>query len=190
MANKRKHSHRRSIQGSQRAILKALYPGMIVNFDYRGKNVYDKSPLILLLYNENNPSGYIHGLNLNYLTEKEVQRLFCSCELLFKGANVYSKQPIDRVIQSGMDDFNDTKPYRNLLKEDFTRIMLPTFREERGGRLLSSTEAKQQMKVLYEKVIKKILTVHDIYRIYKKPKLKQITVLQYKLGDWHQPKLQ
>ena len=103
--------------------------------------------------------GLIHGVNLNYLPESQVQKLFCTCELLHKGASVYSNQKITRKIQSQMDDYDDTLPNRNLLKEEFSRIMLPTYKEKQGGdgAPLGKAESKRQMKMLYTKVLKKLV---------------------------------
>ena len=136
--------------------------------------------------------GLIHGINLNYLPESQVQKLFCTCELLYKGASVYSNEKINRKVQSQMDDYDDTLPNRNLLKEEFSRIMLPTYKEKQGGggHPLGKAEAQRQMKMLYEKVLKKFINKFDVYRSYKKNKMKQIQVIKYKLGDWHQAKLQ
>ena len=183
------HNHRKNIKGVQPAKLEALYPGMIVTFKYPSKN--DVNPLILLLYSEHYKSkkGLLHGINLNYLLESEVQRLFCTCELLYKGASVYSKEPITRKIQSQMSDYDDTMPKRNLLKENFTRIMLPTYKEKASdtGQPLGFSEAKRRMKMLYEKVIKRLLSKKQIYRTYSPEKLKTLKVVQYQLGGWSQP---
>jgi hypothetical protein len=161
---------------------------MIAEFVYSGDKIFDRSPLILVVYNEVYMGGdLVHGINLNYLPESQVQKLFCTCELLHKGANVYSKEPIKRTVQSQMGDYDDTLPNRNLLKEEFTRIMLPTYKEKRGGNPLSQSEAKRQMKMLYEKVLKKFIKKFDVYRSYKTSKMKTIKVVKYSLGNWHQP---
>ena len=185
-----KYNHKQNYQGIQPGKLKALYPGMIVEFKYSGEDIFDKRPLILLLYKEYGKYNLIHGLNLNYLQGSAVQKLFCSCELLYKGASVYSNEPIKRIIQSQMGDYDDTMPNRNLLKEEFTRIKLPTYKEKRSGNPLSKSEALKQMKILYEKVIKKVLIKHDMYRTYTPSKMREIKVIKYNLGNWHQPKLQ
>ena len=185
-----KFNHSNHYQGIQPAEVVALYPGMIVQFSYMGDDVFDKNPLILFLYKEEkhsvSKSGLIHGLNLNYLKETQVQRLFCTCELLFKGKSIYSTEPITRKVQSQMSDYDDTLPYRNLLKEEFTRIMLPAFKEKQDGRVLSEAEAKVQMKLLYDKVIKKFVLKNNIYRTYTLSKIRSVKVLKYKLGEWHQ----
>ena len=183
--------HKSNYQGIQPAILKALYPGMITQFKYLGDDIFDKNPLVLVVYNEYG-GDLIHGINLNYLPESQVQKLFCTCELLHKGSSVYSKEKISRQIQSQMGDYDDTLPYRNLLKEEFSRIMLPTYKEKQGGggHPLGKAEAQRQMKMLYEKVLKKFIKKFDVYRSYKKDKMKTIKVIKYKMGDWHQAKLQ
>ena len=183
-----KHNHKQYYQKTQPGKLKALYPGMIAEFVYSGDKIFDKKPLILVVYNEVYMGGdLVHGINLNYLPESQVQKLFCTCELLHKGASVYSKEPIRRTVQSQMGDYDDTLPNRNLLKEEFTRIMLPTYKEKRGTNPLSQSEAKRQMKMLYEKVLKKFINKFDIYRSYKTSKMKTIKVVKYNLGNWHQP---
>ena len=183
-----KHNHKQSYQKTQPGKLKALYPGMITEFVYSGDKIFDRSPLVLVVYNEVYMGGdLVHGINLNYLPESQVQKLFCTCELLHKGASVYSKEPIRRTVQSQMGDYDDTLPNRNLLKEEFTRIMLPTYKEKRGGNPLSQSEAKRQMKMLYEKILKKFIKKFDVYRSYKTSKMKTIKVVKYKLGGWHQP---
>ena len=186
---RQKFQHKNNYQGTQPAQIKALYPGMIAQFKYSGDKIFDKNPLVFVTWNDY--KGYkIHGVNLNYLPGSQVQKLFCTCELLHKGASVYSNEPIRRTIQSQMGDYDDTMPYRNLLKEEFTRIQLPTYKEKRDGNPLSKSEAKKQMNVLYEKVLKKVLLKHNIYRTYTPSKMSSIKVITFKLGEWHQPKLQ
>ena len=183
--------HKSNYQGRQPGKTRALVPGMITQFKYSGEKIFDKNPLIMIIWNDKS-GGLIHGINLNYLPESQVQRLFCTCELLHKGANVYSKEKITRKVQSQMGDYDDTLPYRNLLKEEFSRIMLPTYKEEQGGdgSPLGKAEAQKRMKMLYEKVLKKFINKFDVYRSYKKDNMKTIQVIKYKLGDWHQAKLQ
>ena len=63
-----KYNHSRRIQDLQSARIKSLYPGTIVQFKYTGKDIFDKSPMVLVLWNDYSESK-IHGINLNYLTE-------------------------------------------------------------------------------------------------------------------------
>jgi hypothetical protein len=187
---RQKYLHKLHIFGRQAAVAKSLHPGMIAQFKYLGDKIFDKEPLVLVIWNDK-VNNNIHGINLNYLPESQIQKLFCTCELLHKGASVYSNEKIDREIQSHMGDYDDTLPYRNLLKEDFTRIMLPTYKETQGsGHPLGKAEAKQRMKMLYEKILKKFISKFDVYRSYKKDKMKVIKVIKYQLGEWHRAKLQ
>ena len=52
-----------------------LRPGMILKFNYYEKTAFDKYPLILYLYRDRD-RNLIHGINLNYLIEREVKLLF------------------------------------------------------------------------------------------------------------------
>ena len=188
---RQKFQHKNNYQGTQPAQIKALYPGMIAQFKYSGDKIFDKNPLVFVTWNDY--KGYkIHGVNLNYLPGSQVQKLFCTCELLHKGASVYSNEKITRQVQSHMGDYDDTLPSRNLLKEEFTRIMLPTYKETQGGggQPLGKAEAQKRMKMLYTKVLKKFINKFDVYRSYKIDKMKTTQVIKYKLGDWHQAKLQ
>ena len=57
--------------------LNSLIPGQICTFSYRVTNPqnYDNKPLILFLYKDR-ITKLIHGINLHYLTERDVQALF------------------------------------------------------------------------------------------------------------------
>jgi hypothetical protein len=76
-------SHVRHILGRQPAIIKSVYPGMIIQFRYKKGTMNDPKPLVLCLWNEirfGNLAGptpdLIHGINLNYLTDYRVETLF------------------------------------------------------------------------------------------------------------------
>ena len=71
----RKINHSPRILGSEYIHMNEVVNGMILSFGYRGKNIYDQKPMILFLYKDDH---LIHGINLNYLTESEVQYLFKS----------------------------------------------------------------------------------------------------------------
>ena len=70
-----KYNHKRRIQDLQPANIKSLYPGTIIQFKYTGKNIFDKLPMVLVLWNDYTESK-IHGINLNYLTEFKIKMLF------------------------------------------------------------------------------------------------------------------
>lgn len=69
---KRKVSHHRRILSSNLVKINQTKPGDIIQFSYRNRDAYDKSPLVLIL---NRSKGVINGINLNYLKEFLVQSL-------------------------------------------------------------------------------------------------------------------
>ena len=169
MAN-RKYNHSRRIQDLQSAKLKSLYPGTIVQFKYTGKDIFDKKPMVLVLWNDYSESK-IHGINLNYLTEYKIKLLF---DGIIERGNILTEED-----QDDDTDYDDILPYRNLLKDPYTRLKLPTYKEDRGGNPLSKSEAIKQMDRLYEKKLKKIVKKNDIYRSYFQNKMNNIKVVTY-----------
>ena len=69
---KRKVSHHRRILSRKIVKLSQINPGDIIQFSYSGEDIYDKSPLVLILQKK---SDMIDGVNLNYLKEFLVQSL-------------------------------------------------------------------------------------------------------------------
>ena len=167
MANT-KYNHARRIIDLQPAKIKSLYPGTIVQFKYGGDKIFDKKPMILVLWNDYQGKK-IHGINLNYLNEFKIKMMFD--EVIERG-NVLTEED-----QS--EEYDDNLPYRNLLKDPYTRLKLPTYKEDRGGNPLSKSEAVKQMDRLYDKKLKKIIKKHDIYRSYIQTKMSSIKVVTY-----------
>ena len=63
---RQKYNHNRRIEDLQPAKVKSVYPGTIVQFKYKGENVNDDTPLVLILWNDY--QGYlIHGINLKVI---------------------------------------------------------------------------------------------------------------------------
>tara|TARA_R100000008_G_C3551427_1_gene150627 strand:+ start:542 stop:1072 length:531 start_codon:yes stop_codon:yes gene_type:complete len=167
---RQKYNHNKRIQDLQPAKIKSLYPGTIVQFKYGGGNIFDKKPMVLILWNDYG-GNKIHGINLNYLTEFNIKKMFE--EIMERGNRLVVED------QVSPDDYDDNLPYRNLLKDPYTRLKLPTYREDRGGNPLSKSEAIKQMDRLYEKKLKKIVKKHDIYRSYKTDKMGSAKVVTY-----------
>ena len=65
MAN-RKLNHNRRILGRERIAKFDLTPGMFIEFNYRGKQIKDGKPLVLLL-GLDNKNNLMHCININYL---------------------------------------------------------------------------------------------------------------------------
>jgi len=181
MAKKAKYNHRRRIINWQPSGIKSIYPGMITQFNYIGEKIFDEKPLVLVVWNDYSDHK-IHGINLNYLSEDSIKKMVNE---VASGAGVYSDAdfslPENMITEQDQDDgtYDDNLPYRNILREPFTRIKLPTFREKREGNPLSKSEAKRQMKMLYNKVIKKLNNRFDAYRTYNIKNMKTIKVIRY-----------
>jgi hypothetical protein len=72
LAIRRKVSHFRRIISRDSSFVSSINIGDIVSFNYRGENVYDKTPLVFVL---EKTSKIINGINLNYMKEYKVQTL-------------------------------------------------------------------------------------------------------------------
>ena len=169
------YNHKNRITGSQPAILKAVYPGMVVRFKYRKQKVFDDTPLLLVLHKDY-VEKLVHGLNLNYLSSREMKSITSN---IIEGAAISGKNILTTEDQT--EDYDDSLPYRNLLKKPYTRLKLPVFKEKRDGKILSQSKAKRQMDMLYEKVIKRIMNQKklNIYRTYHINLMSQMRVLEF-----------
>ena len=179
---RQKYNHKGLIENYQPSPNKALYPGMIVGFNYVADNIFDKQPMVLILWN-NYKEYKIHGINLNYLSNQKIRVLF---EKLIEGSKVYGKDRNPFAVEDQDDEsgYDDNLPYRNLLKKPYTRMKLPTYRKQRGGNPLSESEAKIQMNTLYEKVIKRFVyrgKSYNVYRTYKFKSMRNVKVFNIKL---------
>jgi hypothetical protein len=72
MAIRRKVSHYRRIIKRNSSRVSSINIGDIVSFNYRGTDIYDRTPLVFVL---EKTSKIINGINLNYMKEYKVQTL-------------------------------------------------------------------------------------------------------------------
>jgi len=72
LAVKRKVSHYRRIIKRNPSRVSSVNIGDIVSFNYRGTDIYDRTPLVFVL---EKTSKIINGINLNYMKEYKVQTL-------------------------------------------------------------------------------------------------------------------
>ena len=91
MTTKRKIDHSRNI--SSETPLRGftnVKAGDLITFNYKGKDIYDRRPLIMVLYKEGTKKGNqrMRGINLNYLKDFVVGRLLK--ETNFKNLKWYS----------------------------------------------------------------------------------------------------
>ena len=76
---KRKHNHVNKILKEIKIPEGNILPGMIIRFEYTKKGVFDVRPIILVL---DIKSDKVDGINLNYLNEYQVQRMFTIAQSL------------------------------------------------------------------------------------------------------------
>tara|TARA_Y100001938_G_C7930468_1_gene349080 strand:+ start:43 stop:417 length:375 start_codon:yes stop_codon:yes gene_type:complete len=69
---RRKVSHYRRIIKRNSSRVSSINIGDIVSFNYRGSDIYDKTPLVFVLEKS---TKSISGINLNYMKEYKVQTL-------------------------------------------------------------------------------------------------------------------
>ena len=65
------------------------------------------------------------------------------------------------------------------MNEPYTRIKLPSFKDNYGGNPISESEARVQMERLYNQKLRRIVRKQDIYRTYKENSMGTISVVQY-----------
>ena len=130
-----------------------LRPGMILRFNYREKTAFDKIPLIFYLYRDREKQ-MIHGINMNYLTNNEVNRMF-----------MVISQKIDITLVEKHDTDNDlNSPY------SFVKL------KNKGA------IAKSEREELYNNTIKVFLRKRklDAYRTYYFKSMANVKVIHYK----------
>jgi hypothetical protein len=69
----RKYNHIKKILRETKIPEKSILPGMVVRFEYTKAGVFDVRPVLLVLGVH---SDKVDGINLNYLNEYQVQRMF------------------------------------------------------------------------------------------------------------------
>ena len=153
---RRKINHYRRIMSKQIISTPEIKPGMMLDFRYTGVNAYDKNPLVLFIYKDDSGKNtLLHGININYLYEKDVQSIFESMSKLVDLKMDYS----DSIIS----------------KRGYSQLQL----EKNPKSLTGVTGIK-----LYEKIIKpkifKIPRTRDCYRTYDIKKITSLRLINYK----------
>ena len=178
-----KFNHTQKIKNRESAYIKSIRSGMVLEFNYVGEDVFDRKPLVLVLFNEywtqrkRGKSVLLHCINLNYLNNSALTKFFT--QLLTAG--IY-KDKIEITTEDPEDEL-ETLPNRGLLKEKHTQFILPEFKQDFGkDHKLTRSEARVKMDRIYEKVIKKyLLTKYNAYRTYKVKNMKNIRVVLFKI---------
>ena len=144
------YNHYRKIAHKQYTILNQLLPGMMVEFRYRGEEVHDKKPLTLFIFHDKSKK-LVHGINLNYLTDRKIQELF----KMFKKRTLIENTSESR--------FFDDK---------YTRTFISNWRK------YGSITAKD---LYYKIIKPKLLINHDVYRTYTDSGIKSPRIITYRL---------
>jgi len=76
---KRRYNHLRRVLNEIKIPEKSILPGMIIRFEYTKKNIFDVRPIVLVL---DVKGDKIDSINLNYLNEYQVQRMFTIAQSL------------------------------------------------------------------------------------------------------------
>ena len=170
-----RYNHEKRILQRGYSSIRAINPGMIIEFNYNIPKTSDKKPLVFVLWNDDlyksgSKSYLIHGVNINYLNDNQFKKVFNKIIEGNKEVNIpYTEE----------STYDDTSPTRNLIKKEFTKIDLPYAGNIKGGRKLTMSEGRKQLDMLYEKQIKPFVKSLDIYRTYKIEKIKTLKAVKY-----------
>ena len=156
MAQRRLIRHRNRIDYRQRIMFPQISPGMVIEFTYREPDVFDKFPLVLVLYREarrGGAGGLLSGLNLNYLYDSRIKYM---TKLLSKPAPlVETKSVTGRDMRREYNKFSFSSSYRGI----------------------NSTQN------IFKKIINpRILKTDDCYRSYNELKMKNVHLCTYDFG--------
>jgi len=158
MARKRKN-HRQFVLNREKVPIDRVFPGMIVEFQYRsgkglGNEGGDPRPMVFVLAKDR-PNRLLHGINLNYLPEQILQRMFTLMS---------RKVPVEYIpAGSGF----------NFIKGAYIRANIPL-----GNKIIPKNLYEQIIKP-------KILNISDDYEAYRTYKLSKVGVsyvLNYRLN--------
>ncbi len=157
-----------------------LQPGMIITFSYKGIEVHDPHPLVLVLNKK--WLGKLHGINLNYcnysqinaiakVVNRKVYKIQEKLGLRYRIVNPYGFyhtgiKPVIRGFGRSV--------YRTYFVSGISQVKLLDFKfqKEQGQQLLVFTDKKGQTQVQLNKVKPKILKIN----LNKKPQEIQHTV--------------
>ena len=81
--NQFRNQHKRRIVQTESAVKEDVKPGHIIRFSYSGKNVNDPQPMVLVLHP--NWQGKLHGINIDYVPERVLQRLWNLVQITLQG---------------------------------------------------------------------------------------------------------
>ena len=177
-----RYNHERRILNKVNSPIRAIDPGMFIEFQYDIKNTSDPKHLVFVLWNDTlyqskGKSDLIHGININYLTDDLFKKVFRQIIKNYDNRELnvpYTRNPSE-------SKYDDDKSNRNLIKGEFTMIDLAYTGNVKDGRKLGMSETQRQLDLLYEKQIKPFVKNMSIYRTYRIDKMKTIRAIKYNL---------
>ena len=139
----------------ERLSLERALPVMIIEFSYSSSGTGDKKPLFLIIGKDINKK-LLHGINLNYLNERMIQRLF---ELISKKYSV---------------DYIPAGSGYKWIDGPYTRVAIPL-----GNRTIPTNIYEE---IIKPKIINVNPVNYDCYRTYNMSKINSVNVINYKLN--------
>ena len=151
--NRKKINHYRRILGQTNINKEALVPGQIVSFKYMGKNIWDRNPLIIFLFRDRDKNDLVHGININYLYENDVQNVFKMMTKRVNAKIAYEKS-----------------------SEGYAYLQL-----EENKNIRTGVHAQDLYEEVIKPIMFKSPRTKDCYRTYAYTKMTSIKLVNYKL---------
>jgi hypothetical protein len=151
--NRKKINHYRRILGQTNINKEALVPGQIVSFNYMGKNIWDRNPLIIFLFRDRDKNDLVHGININYLYENDVQSVFRMMTKRVNAKIAYEKS-----------------------SEGYAYLQL-----EENKNIRTGVHAQDLYEEVIKPIMFKSPRTKDCYRTYAYTKMTSIKLVNYKL---------
>ena len=158
MAQRRLIRHRNKILFRQKIQFPSISPGMVIEFTYKEEKIFDKYPLVLVLYRtakRGGAGGLLSGINLNYLYDSRIKYM---AKLLDKPAPlIETKAVTGKNMRREYNKFSFSTSYRgvNSTQNIFKKIINP-----------------------------RILKTDDCYRSYDEHQMKNVMLCTYDFGEF------
>jgi len=166
-----KYSHRDKILKLIPLKESKIRAGQIIEFRYSGTNIRDKRPLIMVMANGltdrnvNTDKILLHGINLNYLSNYELDKLF---EILSRNIRGQSRELFQ--------DERDERGRYVSPENSITRMAVPG-----GIGSAAMTVLRPIMQEVYGSIAKPILSKNNSYRKYEIKNITGVKGIKFKL---------
>ena len=151
-------NHRGNIHGRAALTRAHILPGSIIEFKYAVPEARDKKPIVFVLANglsdrmvNSKNNILMHGINLNYLSKYEMNRLFY----------VIAAVSVRGIDFDMTEQVRDAKGRYIPASQRYTRLSLPT-----NIRNKNTANLRPLIKEMYGNIAESILVKRDAYRKY------------------------